>query len=373
MPSQTPSQTPAGTDVITVNAGSSSLKVALFEAGKRVRAVSVSTGDARAALDEAVAKLSLSGRPAAIGHRVVHGGPRNDRPRVVDDALLADLREVAELDPDHLPAEIAIIEACAARFPRVPQVACFDTAFHATIPRAARLLPIPREWEARGVVRYGFHGLSYAYLMGELARVAGEAAARGRAVLAHLGGGSSLAAVKDGRCADTTMGFTPTGGVPMGTRTGDLDPGVLVYMMRRGALSPSALDEVVNKRSGMLGLSGGTSDMRELLAREATDTHAADAVAVYCHAVKKAIGALAATIGGIETLVFSGGIGEHAAPVRARICEGLEHLGVRLDPTKNDASAPLVSTGACAVRVIPTDEESVILRETLAVLQRRLP
>ncbi|HSY22894.1 MAG TPA: acetate kinase, partial [Polyangiaceae bacterium] len=227
------------------------------------------------------------------------------------------------------------------------------------------------EWEARGVVRYGFHGLSYAYLMGELGRVAGQGVARGRVVLAHLGGGSSLAAVKDGRSVDTTMGFTPTGGVPMGTRSGDLDPGVLVHMMRKSGLSPAGLDEVVNKRSGMLGLSGVTSDMRELLARESSDTNCADAVAVYCHAVKKAVGALAATMGGIETLVFSGGIGEHAAPVRARICEGLEHLGVCLDPEKNEASAPLVSTGACAVRVIPTDEESVILRETLAVLQRR--
>jgi acetate kinase len=359
------------TDVITVNAGSSSLKVALFREGKRVRAASVSTSDPRTALDEAVAKLSLDGSLTALGHRIVHGGPHNEHPRLVDDALIGELGAIAELDPDHLPSEIAIVEACGARFPGIPQVACFDTAFHATLPRAARLLPIPREWEARGVVRYGFHGLSYAYLMGELGRVAGHGAARGRVVLAHLGGGSSLAAVQDGRCVDTTMGFTPTGGVPMGTRSGDLDPGVLVHMMRRSGLSPAGLDEVVNKRSGMLGLSGVTSDMRELLARESADTNCADAVAVYCHAVKKAVGALAATIGGIETLVFSGGIGEHAAPVRARICEGLEHLGVCLDPEKNDASAPLVSTGACAVRVIPTDEESVILRETLAVLQRR--
>jgi acetate kinase len=368
-----PSQRPNHTDVITVNAGSSSLKVALFREGKRVRAASVSTTDARAALDEAVAKLSLDGSLTALGHRVVHGGPHNQHPRLVDGALIAELRAIAELDPDHLPSEIAIVEACAARFAGVPQVACFDTGFHATLPRAARLLPIPREWEARGVVRYGFHGLSYAYLMGELGRVGGDGAARGRVVLAHLGGGSSLAAVKDGRCADTTMGFTPTGGVPMGTRSGDLDPGVLVYMTRKSGLSPAALDEIVNKRSGMLGLSGVTSDMRELLARESTDPNCADAVAVYCHAVKKAIGALAATIGGIETLVFSGGIGEHAAPVRARVCEGLEHLGVRLDPKKNEASAPLVSNGPCAVRVIPTDEESVILRETLAVLQGTKP
>lgn len=366
------------TDVITVNAGSSSLKVALFRGRARVRAASVSTSDTRAALDEAVAKLSLDRSPTALGHRVVHGGPHNARPRRIDDALVAELHGLAELDPDHLPSEIAIIEACAARFPRVPQVACFDTAFHATLSPAARLLPIPREWEARGVVRYGFHGLSYAYLMSELARVAGDAAARGRVVLAHLGGGSSLAAVRDGRCVDTTMGFTPTGGVPMGTRSGDLDPGVLLYMMRKGALSPAAIDEIVNKRSGMLAL-GGASDMRELLAREAskpsepTGKSAAEAVAVYCHAVKKAIGAFAAALGGLETLVFSGGIGEHAARVRARICTGLEHLGIRLDPEKNEASAPLVSTGDCAVRVIPTDEESVILRETLSVLQGSKP
>ncbi len=360
------------TEVITVNAGSSSLKVALFRGNTRVGAASVSASDTRAALDEAVAKLSLDRSPTALGHRVVHGGPHNAHPRRIDDALIEKLRGLAELDPDHLPSEIAIIEACITRFPGVPQVACFDTAFHAAIPREARLLPIPREWEARGVVRYGFHGLSYAYLMGELARVAGDAAARGRVVLAHLGGGSSLAAVKDGRCIDTTMGFTPTGGVPMGTRSGDLDPGVLLYMMRNGSLSPAALDEIVNKRSGMLGL-GGASDMRELLSREASDTHAAEAVAVYGYAVKKAIGALAAALGGIDTLVFSGGIGEHAAAVRARVCAGLEYLGVHLDAAKNDASAALVSSGTCAVRVIPTDEESVILRETLSVLQGSKP
>jgi len=357
--------------VLTINAGSSSLKVAVFDGGEQVYGASVSTPDARAALDDMLAKAPLTGDLAGIGHRIVHGGPKNDRPRLVDAALLTELRGLVDLDPDHLPAAIAIVEAMQARFPGLRQVACFDTAFHSTMPRAARLFAIPNGYEGRGVIRYGFHGLSYTFLLGELGRVAGAAAAHGRVILAHLGAGASLAAVRGGRCVDTTMGFTPTGGIPMATRSGDLDPGVILHLLRSEGVSVASLDELLNKRSGLLGLSGTTGDMRTLLAHEATDPRAADAVAVFCHQTRKAVGAMAASIGGCDTLVFSGGIGEHSSVVRARVCEGLEHLGVHLDPTNNAAGAPLISSGGAAVRVIPTDEESVVSRETLAVLEGR--
>ncbi len=271
---------------------------------------------------------------------------------------------------DHLPAAIALIEALCRRAPHLPQVACFDTAFHRTMPRVARLLAIPYRFQAAGVQRYGFHGLSCAFLIEELERVAGAEAARGRVVLAHLGSGASVTAVLDRHSVDTTMGFTPTSGILMGSRSGDLDPGVLLHLLRSEAMSVDALGDLCNRQSGLLGVSGSSPDMRDLLAREQDDPRAADAVALFCHQARKAIGALATTLGGLETLIFSGGIGERAAPVRARIARGLEHLGVHLDPARNEAGASIVSTDAspCVVRVLPTDEESIIARETLHVL-----
>jgi acetate kinase len=358
--------------ILALNAGSSSLKYALYVAGERVLAATVGrigleTKDHASALDIALAAIAGHGEIGAVGHRVVHGGSRFVTPVRIDDDLLAELRRLAPLAPDHLPAEIALIEAVRARWKATPQVACFDTAFHASLPRVARLLPIPRRYEAAGVRRYGFHGLSYAYLVAHL----GEAA-RGRVVMAHLGAGASLCAALDGKSVDTTMGFTATGGVPMGTRTGDLDPGVLLYMMRTEGSSAASLDDLVNKRSGLLGVSGTSADMRDLLGREGTDAAAADAVALFCQAIRKAVGAMTATLDGLDTLVFTGGIGENAPSVRERICRGLSHLGVALDPTRNDASAEIVSTdaSACTVRVIRTDEEAVIARETAAVLER---
>jgi|HubBroStandDraft_1064217.scaffolds.fasta_scaffold01538_12 acetate kinase len=366
--------------ILTLNAGSSSLKLGLFDgttpprrlASHTVARIGPEAIDHAQALEAALAKLDPHGglqAVSAIGHRIVHGGPRYASPQIVTPQVLAELRRIEGLDPDHLPAEIAIVEAMRARAPSLPQVACFDTAFHRAMPRVARLLPIPRRYEAQGLQRYGFHGLSYTYLVQELARVAGEPTARARVVIAHLGSGASLAAIRSGQCIDTTMSFTPNSGVPMGTRSGDVDPGVLLYLLREG-LGTDELDDLLSRQSGLLGVSETSSDMRDLLERRGSDPRAADAVALFCHGVRKATGALAATLGGVETLVFSGGIGENAAPIRAEVTRGLEHLGIRLDDARNSASAAIISSdaSACTVRVIRTDEESVIARETLAAI-----
>ena len=363
--------------ILVLNAGSSSLRFALFE-GARVAGGSIERvhpGDQQSALGQVLEHLEPHGGlagVAAVGHRLVHGGPSLTGPTILDDDALAELRRLAQLDPDHLPAEISLVDAMRARAPAMPQVGCFDTAFHAGIPRVARLLAIPRRFERQGVRRYGFHGLSYQFVLEEVGRLAGEAA-HGRVVIAHLGSGSSLAAVLGGTCVDTTMGFTPNSGVPMGTRSGDLDAGLLVYLLRAEKLTVDQLDAMLSKESGLLGVSGSTADMRDLLEREGTDGGAADAVALYCHQVRKAIGALATTLDGLDMLVFTGGIGENAAAVRARVCEGLGHLGVRLDTGRNAASTPVVSTDSSrvVVRVVRTDEERIIARETLGMLSRR--
>jgi acetate kinase len=370
--------------ILTLNAGSSSLKLALFDMGtppKRLLDHAVSRVGETAAhyarsLDEALSVLEAHGgldALAAVGHRIVHGGPRyTSMPNgvAVTPDVLDELRRLVVLDPDHLPAEIALVEAMSARAPTLRQVACFDTAFHSTMPRVSRLLPIPRSYEAEGVRRYGFHGLSYTYLVEELGRLAGERTARGRVVIAHLGSGASLAAVHEGRCIDTTMSFTPNSGVPMGTRSGDLDPGVVLYMLRNGHLDADALDDRLSRRSGLLGVSDTSADMTDLLTARASDPRAADAVALFCHHVRRSVGALAATLGGVETLIFSGGIGENAAAIRAEIAQNLEHLGVRLDDERNAASSGIISAdgSACTVRVIRTDEESIIARDTLRVI-----
>jgi acetate kinase len=359
--------------ILTLNAGSSSLKLALFEEGSPPARTLGETmdrvpGDA-IPLEAVLERLSRFGglrEVAAVGHRIVHGGPFFDRSRRIDDEVLARLRELCALDPDHMPVEVAIIDAVRGAAPDTPQFACFDTAFHSHMPRVSRLLAIPLRYEAEGVRRYGFHGLSCQYLVEEIRRTAGDTAARGRLVLAHLGSGASLTAVRDGRSVDTSMSFTPNSGVPMATRSGDLDPGVLVHLARAENLSVDALDELLNKRAGLLGVSGVSADMRELLEREKTHAASADAVALFCHSVRKAIGALATTLDGIDTLVFSAGIGERAPLVRARISAGLTHLGVEIDPAKNQTNAPVISTDSsrCTVRVIATDEESIIARET---------
>jgi acetate kinase len=305
----------------------------------------------------------------AIGHRVVHGGHRYSEPQCLTPEVMGELRRLSPYDPEHLSAEIELIEALGWRYPPLPQVACFDTAFHRDMPRVARLLPIPRRYDAAGVQRYGFHGLSYAYLMEELRRIAPHEA-QGLVILAHLGNGASMAAVRGGKGIDTSMGFTPTAGLPMSTRSGDLDPGLLSYLSRTEGMTVEQFHTMVNQQSGLLGVSETSSDLRDLLASERHDPRAAEAVALFCYQAKKWMGSFAAVLGGLDTLVFSGGIGENSAVIRARICEGLGFLGITLDEAPNLAGAAVISKegSRVTVRVIPTDEESQIARSVLQLL-----
>ena len=314
------------------------------------------------------------GELAAVGHRVVHGGPKYWEPQRITPAMIDELHQLSPFDPEHLPEEILLTEAFHRRFPDLPQIACFDTAFHHDMPRVARLLPIPRRYDARGVRRYGFHGLSCAYLMEELARLAGAQAAQGRVILAHLGNGASITAVRGGKSMDTSMSFTPTAGLPMSTRSGDLDPGLGWYLARAEQVTPKQFHHMVNHESGLLGVSEISSDMRELLLREKEDVRAAEAVALFCYHAKKWICALAGALEGLDTLVFAGGIGENAPEVRERICRGLEFIGIKLDRAKNDASAPIISSDGspATVRVIRTDEELIIARTVCRVLKLRI-
>lgn len=305
----------------------------------------------------------------AVGHRLVHGFARTSPVQITDD-VLAELHGAKPYAPDHLPSEIALIEALRARRRDLPQVACFDTAFHSRLPTVATLLPIPRRYYTKGVRRYGFHGLSYEYLLEELVRVAGQPVAQGRVVFAHLGNGASLAAVREGRSVDTSMGFTPAAGLVMSTRSGDLDPGVVSFLANAEHMSAAELHRMVNHESGLLGISELSPDMRDLLAREAEDVRAADAVNLFCYQAKKWLGAFAAALGGLDTLVFSAGIGERSAPIRARICEGMAFLGIELDARRNAAHAAVISTdrSPVTVRVIRTDEELMIARSVIRVL-----
>jgi len=305
----------------------------------------------------------------AVGHRVAHGLAHTVPERVMLD-LLDELRRATPYAPEHLPLEIELIEGFHERHPHLPQVACFDTAFHAAMPRVAKLLPIPRRYQAKAVRRYGFHGLSYAYLMGELGRAAGPQAANGRVILAHLGNGASMAAVHAGTSIDTSMGFTPAAGLVMSTRTGDLDPGLMSFFAHTEQMTPQQFNEMVNYESGLLGVSETSADMRDLLAREAGDVRAAEAVTLFCYQAKKWVGAFAAALGGLDTLVFSAGIGEQSASIRARICEGLGFLGIELHDGRNAAHAGVISAegSRVTVRVIPTNEELMIARSVFRVL-----
>ena len=381
--------------VLTINGGSSSIRFAVYEAGEtprllldgKIDRVGMSgtnlivndqehatlppkiTGHAAAAgflldwLEEQPAFASVK----AVGHRIVHG-MRHLEPALVTGKLLAELRRITPYDPEHLPREIGLIEAIRKRHQKLRQIACFDTAFHRKMPSIAKLLPIPRRYAAKGVERYGFHGLSYTYLMEELGRL-DPAAAKGRVILAHLGSGASLAAVRDGQSVDTSMGFTPASGLVMSTRTGDLDPGLVYFLARTERMSAPRFQRMVNHESGLLGVSGTSSDVRDLLARERSDSRAGEAVELFCYQVKKWIGSFAAALGGVDTLVFSAGIGENAPVIRERICNGLEFLGIQLDRRRNAKNAPLISrNGGVKVRVIRTDEELMIARAVMRVL-----
>ena len=356
--------------VLCVNGGSSSVKVALFrlapDAEIQIASELVEGQDPDEGIIKALDALRIRGlpRPDAVGHRLVHGGPSHCRPERIDGPLLASLRLVVPFAPLHLPAEIRAIEAVAERYPRLPQIACFDTGFHRRLPAVARHLPLPAALYEQGIRRYGFHGLSYEYVVSAL----GPALNR-RAVIAHLGSGASMAAVQEGEAVDTTMGLTPAGGIMMGTRTGDLDPGILFHLLDIG-YSQNDLDRMLNHESGLLGVSGTSADMRTLLARRAGDPRAALAVEMFCHQARKAIGSLSAVMGGLDTLVFTGGIGEHAVAIRGEICERLGYLGISLEPARNARSEAVISAGdsRCAVRVIATDEQRTIARHVRRVL-----
>jgi len=380
--------------VLTINGGSSSIKFALYEVGKPLKrelygkvdriglsgtnltfhdadgkpqaSLELAATDHKSAVNALIDCLEKQidfKSVKAVGHRVVHG-MKHTEPEIVSQELLDELHRIAPYDPDHLPREIELIEAFRQRHPKLPQLACFDTAFHQTMPRVAKLLPIPRRFDAKGIQRYGFHGLSYAYLMEELTRLGDPAATKGRVILAHLGNGASLAAVRDGKSIDTSMGFTPTAGLVMSTRSGDLDPGLAPYLARTEQMTTGQFYKMVNHESGLLGVSETSSDMRDLLDHEKQDVRAAEAVALFCYQAKKWIGSFAAVLSGLDTLVFAGGIGENAPAVRERICEGLSFLGVKLDKERNKQNAALISRNASTtkVRVIRTDEELMIAR-----------
>jgi acetate kinase len=381
--------------ILTINGGSSSIKFALFRivpalerawsgkieriglpdsaltltdiASGRTERENVPAQDHAACVGLLVRRLEQKvsfDEILAAGHRVVHGGMRYSEPQRATPEVLAELKRLSPYDPEHLPSEIGLIETFTQKFPDLPQIACFDTAFHRDMPRVARLLPIPRRYAADGLQRYGFHGVSYEFLIDELARIGGRDEADGRVILAHLGNGASLAAVSGGKSIDTTMGFTPAAGLPMSTRSGDIDPGIVAYLAKTEHMSVEEFHEMINSRSGLLGVSETSSDMRDLMALEKNDPRAAEAIALFCYQTKKWIGAFAAALGGLDALVFAGGIGENSPEVRARICAGLEFLGVELDRDRNRAGAPVISkeSGRVIVRVIRTDEEIQIAK-----------
>jgi acetate kinase len=381
--------------ILSLNAGSSSLKFALYrmpgEAEERVfsgAAEEIGAPEGRfwlraagnralaerherfASHREAVAAMfaGLAEQGAkdfvAAGHRIVHGGPFFSDPQRIDREVRDRLQELIPFAPLHLPSQIAIIDELSKRRPDLLQVACFDTAFHRGIPEVARSFALPRKLGDVGVVRYGFHGLSYEFVVSKLGANLGH-----RAIIAHLGNGASMVALRDGAPLDTSMGLTPTGGFMMGTRSGDLDPGVLLYLLRHG-WAPDRLEKLLDHEAGLLGVSGLTSDMRMLLESRSSDARAAQAVEMFCYQVRKFIGAYAAVLGGLDTLVFTAGIGERAAEVRSEICRGLEFLGMELDAAANARHDQVISRAgsACAVRVVETDEDLVIARHARRLL-----
>ncbi|HTJ73050.1 MAG TPA: acetate/propionate family kinase [Verrucomicrobiae bacterium] len=391
--------------ILTINAGSSSIKFALYTVGSNQKPAAVFSGavssigwpSAQLAITEiasgkktekpihasdcvAAVKVVMSWlnehvpteELLAVGHRIVHGGPYYQDPQLITDTTVATLQKVIKFDPIHMPDELALVAAFTKEYPGVAQIACFDTSFHKDLPRAAQLLPIPRKYDTKGIRRYGFHGLSCAYIIDELETIAGPEAANGRVLIAHLGNGVSLTAVKNRQSVDTTMALTPAAGVPMSTRSGDLDPGIVRYLADTEGQTAAEFDTMVTAQSGLLGMSETTADMKLLLEQEEKDERAKEAVAVFCYGIKKSIGALAAALGGIDTLVFTGGMGENAPKIRARVCEGLEFLGISVDPVKNGRMAEVISPegGGVTVRVMPTDESLTIARQSLQLMER---
>ena len=381
--------------IVTVNAGSSSLKLAVFtvhDMQKKFEAAVENIGqpnshlvtgssselvvaqthtDAATLLTEWLYAHVEANTITAVGHRIVHGGPKYYQTIAATNSVLEVLRTFVAFDPEHLPIELALVEMFMKDLPNALQTLCFDTAFHHDLPTRSRLLPIPRHFEAEGIRRYGFHGLSYSYILDELHRVEGEAAANGKVIVAHLGSGASLAALKNGNSVDTTMSMTPSSGIPMSMRSGDLDPGLLLYLSRTEGYDTNRLQYMATFESGLLGISETTNDMKKLLEIEDNDMRAKDAVDIFCYDIAKTIGGFAAILGGLNTLVFTGGIGENAPKIRTRVCKELTFLGIRLDPVRNEAGSRLISVDGSpvGVHVIHSDEAATIARETNKILQ----
>ena len=388
-------------NILALNSGSSSLKFALYQFGQQEELLvsghltKIGSQDGRflchgkkpdwnldrqlTVHDHGVAIETLLDRLAdkknfpefdALGHRLVHGGPKHTQPLLLTPRTIAELRDLSPLARDHLPHEIEAIELVAKRFPGIKQVACFDTAFHQNMPRAAKTFALPQHFYDQGIRRYGFHGLSYQYILEYLRQTAGQSTAQGRLIIAHLGNGASMVAVRNGQSLDTTMGMTPLAGLVMARRCGDLDPGAVLYLLREHGLDVNELGRILNTESGLIGVSGVTWDMEHLLDQEATNPQAALAVELFCRQAQKQLGALIMTLGGLDTLVFTAGIGENAPVIRARIVAGLKFLNTRLDPERNDASAPIISSedSAIVVRVVKTNEELTIARQTFEVV-----
>jgi acetate kinase len=305
----------------------------------------------------------------AIGHRIVHGGPNFAKAHLINNELFQELEAFESLDPEHAPFALDLIDTFRSSLPDMPQVACFDTAFFHELPRMAQLVPLPRRFEADGLRRYGFHGLSYSYLQTTFRGMVGDAV-NGRVIYAHLGSGASLTATKKSKPIDTTMGFTTASGLPMSTRSGDIDPGIIGFLSSQYDMSVEEYQHMINFESGLLGISDLSNDMYTLLQAELSDQQAKEAVAYFVYQVKKSIGALATTLGGLDSLVFSGGIGEQSAVLRKRICEGLDFLGVKLDNARNQQHADLISgpESKVGVHVIQTNEAIEIARQTLQTL-----
>jgi acetate kinase len=388
--------------ILTINSGSSSLKFALYDTGGQEKLIlsgaitgigsrrsrfNIEDDQGNALLNQALnisdheiaavqllrwlKKQDFSTILDAVGHRVVHGGSKYFQPRLVGAKLMEELHDLIPIAPDHLPLELSVIGAVGRYHPQIKQVVCFDTAFHRTMPELAQIYALPRLLTDGGIIRYGFHGLSYEYIVDKLRKDEGPAFANGRIIIAHLGSGASMAAVKAGKSIETTMGFTPTGGLMMSTRSGDLDPGVIFYLLRQRNLSPSSVADIVNKQAGLLGVSRMSPDMKELLARQ-ENPDAAEAVNLFCYQAKKFLASLCAVLGGLDTLVFTGGMGENAPQIRQGICENMGFLGIHLDSVANELNAPVISRddSEVSVRVMQTNEQLMIARHVRACLAK---
>jgi acetate kinase len=392
---------PIANSILVVNCGSSSIKFALYGINKSLAEIvsgeieSIGTKSTKFRFENSIAvekdsininaddhdeagtfligwleKHDFFISVKAVGHRIVHGMEHTD-PELVTPALLEQLMKISAFDPEHLPDEIRLIELFTLHYPALPQIVCFDTSFHTAMPAVAKMLAIPRRYQAVGMRRYGFHGISYAFLMEELKRITDDEIRNGKIILAHLGSGASLAAIKDGASVDTSMGFTPASGLPMSTRTGDIDPGIAAYLLRSEKLNPEQFSHLINFESGLLGISGTSSDMRELLTLRDSDSRAFEAVEFFCYQAQKWIGSYFVVLGGLDTIVFSGGIGEHAPEVRSQICGGLGCIGIELDEIKNMNNEPVISTTASrvCVRVIKTNEELMIAQMVCQIMK----